>query len=52
MSSYLTAGLALLLCVDVDRRLVDAGEGVVPRIVSVVKTVGINFLVICETTEG
>ena len=32
---YLTARLGLYLGVDVDRRLIDAGEAVVPGIVSV-----------------
>lgn len=33
MSSYLTAGLTLLLCVNVDGGLIDACECVVPWIV-------------------
>ena len=33
-SSYLTARLGLLLCIDVDGGLVDTGECVVPWIVS------------------
>lgn len=41
-SSYLTAGCALLLGIDVDGCLVDAGEGVVPGIVSGGSNIQIN----------